>query len=308
MDDWQQDPPAIHSVTAAELSQAVELLHLHLEPDERSQHTAEMLNDVAHGRLSSDAILVAKRGGALVGAAAYQVQPGRAAQVWPPRLVASEPAATAERLARAVVARVRREPVRIAYALLEPSTDNYSVVAMQASGLHCAASLVYLVAPAEVFREVEPVGRLTFEPYQPSRHESFAQLLAATYEGTLDCPTLNGVREIHDVLESYRFGGTSHWFVAMNGDEPVGCLLLADHPRQENLELVYMGVVPSARGRGWGAKLVRQAQWIARQSARQRLVLAVDETNWPALAIYQAAGFQVWDQRVCYLAVFDRPC
>jgi ribosomal protein S18 acetylase RimI-like enzyme len=76
---------------------------------------------------------------------------------------------------------------------------------------------------------------------------------------------------------------------------------LADHPQEENWELVYMGLVPSARGNGWGREVVRHAQWLTRQAGRPRLVLAVDAANHPAVAMYTCAGFRAWGRRRVYL-------
>jgi GNAT superfamily N-acetyltransferase len=67
-----------------------------------------------------------------------------------------------------------------------------------------------------------------------------------------------------------------------------------------------MGVLPAARGHGWGAGIVRYAQWLAGQAARGRLVLAVDAANAPALRMYAAAGFRQWDQTSVFLRIFDR--
>ncbi len=83
----------------------------------------------------------------------------------------------------------------------------------------------------------------------------------------------------------------------------IGCLLLADHPESNQWELVYMGLVPEARGRGWGAKIARHAQWEAQRAGRERLVLAVDAANRPAVAMYQQAGLFAWDRRVVLLRV-----
>ena len=81
----------------------------------------------------------------------------------------------------------------------------------------------------------------------------------------------------------------------------VGCLLIADWPQNDQWELIYMGVVPEARGRGYGVAVVRQAQWLAGCAGRQRLVLAVDTANEPAMRVYAAAGFSpgTGARRVC---------
>ena len=103
-----------------------------------------------------------------------------------------------------------------------------------------------------------------------------------------------------DVLAGYRATGShdpQRWLLVRHEGRDVGCLLLSDYPEQGNVELVYMGVVPEARGEGWGMHIARQAQWLARQAGRPRLVLAVDAANAPALRIYLALGFRPWDRR-----------
>jgi ribosomal protein S18 acetylase RimI-like enzyme len=62
--------------------------------------------------------------------------------------------------------------------------------------------------------------------------------------------------------------------------------------------LVYLGVIPAARGHGYGLALTRHALWLARQFRRQRVVLAVDAANAPAISVYEAAGFFGFDQRL----------
>jgi mycothiol synthase len=78
-------------------------------------------------------------------------------------------------------------------------------------------------------------------------------------------------------------------------------LLLADHPSARHWELVYMGIVPQARGRGWGRQITQHAQFLARRHNIERIVLAVDAANSPALAMYRSAAFEPWDRRTVYV-------
>jgi ribosomal protein S18 acetylase RimI-like enzyme len=72
------------------------------------------------------------------------------------------------------------------------------------------------------------------------------------------------------------------------------------------LEIVYLGVVPECRGRGIGYALTRQAQWIASLAERERVVLAVDAANRPAISAYETAGFIAWDRRTVLIRDFRR--
>ena len=173
-----------------------------------------------------------------------------------------------------------------------------------AAGFRHVSDLLYLVCLADDFPTASPSPELQFEPYSPALHARFAQLVDATYENTLDCPAVNGVRSIDDVLQGYRATGhfdPGRWFIVRHQGEEIGCLILTDYPEHAIWELIYMGLLPAARGRGRGLKIVRHALWLARQAARNRLVLAVDAADGPALRMYAAAGFRSWDQTSVYI-------
>lgn len=111
-----------------------------------------------------------------------------------------------------------------------------------------------------------------------------------------------------EVLTSYRDTGEfdpQRWLIVQHEDRDVGCLLLADHPAADQWELVYMGLMAEARGRGFGLPLVQYAQWLTRLADRPRLVVAVDGANGPAMSVYDSAGFVSWDQRVVFWRKFD---
>ena len=124
---------------------------------------------------------------------------------------------------------------------------------------------------------------------------------------SLDCPHIEPARGIDDVLAGYRATGVfdpARWLIVGHQGNDVGCVLLADHPQLDQWELIYMGVVPEARGRRFGLGIARHAQWLARQAGRERLTLAVDAANSPALDVYAAAGFVIWDQCHVFLRSF----
>lgn len=56
------------------------------------------------------------------------------------------------------------------------------------------------------------------------------------------------------------------------------------------VELVYMGIVPTARGSGFGQRILDQAFQVAITKKAQRIILAVDQLNAPARRLYDAAG------------------
>ena len=81
----------------------------------------------------------------------------------------------------------------------------------------------------------------------PAHRERLKKLIDATYQNSLDCPKLNDVRDMEAVLEGYQSSGVfwpELWSIVQFDGQDVGCLLLADHPEYDNVELVYMGVAP----------------------------------------------------------------
>jgi len=288
----------IAPIAASRRAEALELLFSDEPLDERRRQADEMLGQFASGTFSPEGLLGVCRGADLVGAVCVQVQPGRTAFLWPPR-VTGQPSGVAEQLLATALERLSGEDVSLVQALL-PLAAEQDESLLRAGGFDHLADLLYLVS-----LEIEfPTSGATL-PFELERVDDpdsprLAAVVEASYEGTLDCPMLDGVRSIEDVLAGYRSGGVSEpdlrWIAHYQGQD-AGCLILADHPQHGNLELVYMGVVPAFRGRGWGRQLARKAQWLARQRRRPRLVLAVDAENQPAIDGYVAGGFQAWDRR-----------
>lgn len=131
--------------------------------------------------------------------------------------------------------------------------------------------------------------------------EVLIRTLDRTYEQTLDCPELCGMRDTTDVLESHRLAGEydpSTWFLAFEAGEPVGCGLFSRAKGRASVELVYLGVAPGARNRG----LARHLMWLgieaARKSGANELTCAVDGRNAPAIALYERCGMREVGRRV----------
>jgi ribosomal protein S18 acetylase RimI-like enzyme len=253
-----------------------------------------------------DVLLTGRRDGRLVGAVYATIQPGRTAIVVPPQLVAGESPQTACELVAAAVEELQRRGVRLAQAL-ETTNHGTSIDAFEANGFRHVSDLMYLVWLSDSFGDVPFDSELEFVSDLSPNHERLADIVERTYEGSLDCPAIDKVRSIEDVLEGYRAVGAfdpDRWLIARQRDRDIGCLLLAAYPKNQHWELVYMGVVPEARGRGLGLALVRHAQRLAREGRATRLALAVDAANEPAMDAYETAGFTTWDRRTVYVRAF----
>lgn len=246
---------------------------------------------------------------ALVGVAWLQVVAGNSAVVW-----LADPAADhAEYLFRAAAELVDRRGISLAQYLgaegiqqLEPS--------LARGGFTRLATLAYLFAvlpsqPTDGAEMSHAAAPLWFSAHADEDLDRLAAVLEATYVESRDCPALGGVRDMSDVLAGYRAQGRfmpEHWYIVREGRRDAGALLLADHPGSGNWELIYMGVVPAARGKKYGAQILRHAIHAAACGGAERLVLAVDADNSPALAVYSDAGFREWDRRTVYTRLAAR--
>lgn len=288
--------------TPAQRERALQVLLENRSPE------AQAALEAAAQSVDEELLIAALRGEQVVGAVFAQRQPGKVALVWPPRTTAEETGNTAGELFRELLDRLRLDGVQVVQAFPDvPGHADQQLLA--AAGFEHVADLLYLVCTEAGFPTAPPTLSIELEACCDANLARLSEVLERSYEGTLDCPRLNGVRSAEDVLETYRAAGVfdaARWFLVRANQQDVGCLLLADHPQDEQWELVYIGLVPAARGQGIGRDLVRQAQWLTRQAGRRRLVLSVDAANAPALGLYASEGFAAWDRRAIYLQIFTQ--
>ena len=275
-------------------------------PAERAGLVAELVAGGADGSVALEGLLEARRAGHLAGAVWAQELAGRSALLWPPCLLPGEPETTGEALLTAAVGYLERRDVAMAQVLLK-TADSGRIGQLRRAGFTHLAELLYLISFEQDFPTTRPHTSLDFEPTGTQNEPRLARLVERTYVGTRDCPQLSGTRSIQEVLAGYRATGSFHpsrWSIARDAGRDIGCLLLTEHPRQRQWELIYMGLVPEARGSGWGSEMVRYAQWQAREAGFSRLVLAVDADNGPARAIYDATGFSCWERQSVFWRSF----
>ncbi|MEM7576641.1 MAG: GNAT family N-acetyltransferase [Planctomycetota bacterium] len=202
--------------------------------------------------------------------------------------------------------------------------------ALSAAGLSKLATLVYLqtdlpggkhraqrgTLPGVTMRGVDGGGGPTAVTLRcwdesPETRDLFGRAILDSYRDTRDCPGLVGTRSIEDILAGHRGSTGTHafdatlWNVALcegpSGPEPVGVLLLARLPEQEAIELVYLGVSDTARGRGLGRSLLRRGLAQSLRTGAGQMLLAVDENNAPAIALYRSVGFGPQQRRAAWV-------
>jgi ribosomal protein S18 acetylase RimI-like enzyme len=305
-----QNVPIFEVCPAEFRAQALALVLADVAPSQRREIAGDLLRGGGAQTTAVDTGLwIARRDVTLCGAAWGQPQPGNTAIFWPPRIVAEERSETAETLAQRSAAALDAAGVAMSQALLR-SRDAGDAPILERAGFHWLADLLYLTCEAAHFpRAPCHPEALEFARYDESMRGRLSLLIQQTYEGSRDCVGLGGHRKMNDVIDGYLATGShppEHWFIVRaksSGTKAadVGVLLLADHAGPRHLELVYMGLVPQARGHGWGRQIAQFAQWIAGSAGAERLVLAVDAFNGPALSVYRETGFHAWDERSVFV-------
>ena len=285
--------------TAAVRPAALRLLHDGL-PEEQQSALVHALNSTRPDCEEDFAGLLVAIDPAeeLLGAIWVQLAPGNTAVVWPP---ASDSLA-AVALLQAAAEFIDQQQLALAQLLISPDSSMKSSL-LSSAGFRVLAHLAYLTIDKQFFPGTKPQSDLQFLPRANDDPGRLGGLLMRTYEGTLDCPELNGVRRPEEIIEGYAEQGAFSpqlWFIASYKQQDIGALILTEHAEGENWELVYMGVTPEGRGQGFGWQIVQFALWQAGLAGAQRLVLAVDEENSHALQVYRRAGFIVWDRRTVF--------
>ncbi|MCM2371182.1 GNAT family N-acetyltransferase [Aporhodopirellula aestuarii] len=154
----------------------------------------------------------------------------------------------------------------------------------------------------------------------------FEKLVQRTYVDSLDCPPLERFRTVSEIITGYRIVDAyapDLWYTVRldhpgqastgaddgerqteeNVESIIGCVILARHSgsssrnnEQTNpasvIELVYMGIAPEYRGRGSGQQIMQMIEDVCQQQNAERLILAVDRNNHPAIAAYRGIGMQ----------------
>lgn len=276
----------VESPQGASLIACAGFLYDHMPLAERGRLATELI------RLSAakkSVVVCAREHDRLVAAVTAQIMLGKQAFVQSPKIVdASEK--TLPQLWSKLESLLQARGVDYVQAILPPDIDSSP---LERVGLATIARLSFL--SVRVVDSTPPETDLQFETYRESEAARLRDLVERTYVDSADCPAVEGMRSLDDVLDGYRGAGNydpSNWFFVTRDNEDVGCLLLADHPANQQFELVYMGLVAPARGQGLGATLAEMAKAKTAAAGRNQIFVSVDTQNQPALQAYTRCGFR----------------
>jgi ribosomal protein S18 acetylase RimI-like enzyme len=279
----------------------------HVPAPDRAKRVEHIHQLLARREIDPDGLLVAADNGRLVGALICTLLPGASSHLWPPHtLHTAEKVRIEDALISTGLDWLRRGGAKLAQAILS-AVENAYAGALPRNGLRHVTRLLSLRHALREIPSVTPPNGLTVAAFRTNRPEVFHQTLQRTYEGTLDCPELNGVREVEEVVQGHMSQGRFHpdrWWLIRLGKRPVGVLLLNEIPEWKEWEVAYVGVVPEVRRSGIGRTIAWQALTAAKSAGQRALNLAVDQRNLPARQLYHALGFESLDHREVYLHIF----
>jgi ribosomal protein S18 acetylase RimI-like enzyme len=302
-------PPAIavEPARTEELAAAFRLAFQHLVAADREARVRNALDLIGERELDPAGVLVARGDGGLVGSLVCTAVPGASGLVWPPQ-VTDHPdrAGVEDALVQTATCWLEGQGARLMQALLG-GRDVPLAAPLERNGFRHITRLWYLRHDLELSADLLRTDeRLTYATYAAGDRELFERTLLRTYEQTLDCPEVNGVRTVEEIIAGHRSQGLhdpGRWWLAFDGGRPVGVLLATELPETDGWDLSYLGVVPEARRRGVGRQLTRKAIVEARDAEVGQLLLSVDVRNRPAWELYKALGFEPYDHREVYLAI-----
>jgi len=189
------------------------------------------------------------------------------------------------------------EPGTLVQALPEPGRGNIEAL-LAAAGFQFLADISYLerpLAPKRLPAAATWPSGIDVRPWNGTDRRLITDLLQETYIDTLDCPKLHGLRAVDDILDGHLQTGRCDpalWTILHCDGSPCGLMLINPSGSGDTAELVYVGLVPKARGHGLGRQLLRHGLHLATGATLRTMTLAVDDANEPATELYRSEGFR----------------
>lgn len=302
----EADLPAIYRpAQREELESALRLILVNDQGLAGDETVLEFLAFAVQRHIDVNRVWIALVDGRIVWALLPILSPGHTMLLFTPSRI---PRATPSTIARNLVGEVcsywGARDMELAQFLLDPA-DRAIRELYSSCGFEELAELIYLQRNMrDAAPEIALPAGVELVLYSEAAHARFARTILRSYQGSLDCPALNGRREIEGVIAGHKATGEfdpSLWFLASENGQDCGVLILSRSHNANSLELVYLGLAPEARGRGMGDGLMRLALASVVGQERSELTLAVDSRNTPALRLYYRHGMKRIGSRVALI-------
>lgn len=283
----------VSSAATAEQWEASAFIFADTPVAERETQIHEFLSSITSDHMDHNPILIARESETLVGVGILVFTDSATAFIWPPFTKRND---CAKAILQEMVKRIDHSDVSIGQSLLDPGQINQRRLLSQ-NGFPHLTNLIFMRHPlTEIIQSVpENEASLQWIKFDKSQnYQRFLDLLERTHQESHDCPKLNHIRTAEESLESHRSSGDSdekHWYLFHREGIDLGVLLLSEHQEDQVWEVVYMGVSPEQRGKGYGSAFLRHGLREAKAQKQTAVILAVDHKNSYAIKIYEDMGF-----------------
>jgi mycothiol synthase len=287
---------AASALTEEQRQRALALLFPHQAPAIRAEFPIALHDSLFVAALDQDA--------PPAGALLVECMPGGSANLWGPRVGPGARRQTVEdMLLGRGQGRLAERQSRIIQAFRSSGEDPSALVRF---GMRRITSVWSMQSDERALPRRDPADALLqFDDQGAGVSSAFRQALMASFEGSLDCPELNGLRSADEIIEGHLGSAAdlSRWWLASRRGEPAGVLILAQG--EDGLELSYVGVPPAFRRQRIGGSLLDFCLRQTENPPVKFVSLLVDERNRPAIDLYVSRGFRKVGSRDVYLQVLQ---
>jgi mycothiol synthase len=256
---------------------------------------SDFINAAAQRRINVHAAWVVQNANRILWSILPVINPGRTCLLLAPGDLPDHTFPAATQLLNQIFRSLIANGIHLSQVLLEPAHVRPRRL-FAANHFKEIAELIYLQGFIPKSLPPAPItDQMRWLAYSPQTHDLFANTIIQTYENSLDCPALSGLRDIDDILAGHQATGEfdpNNWQLLVDHQTPLGTVLLSRIPQTDVMELVYLGLTPQARHRGLGTTLIRHAMHLTLNDQRRKISLAVDSKNTPALKLYHRSGLQ----------------
>lgn len=283
----------VSTATSDERSEASAFIFADSAEEDREALIQDFITSITAGKTDHNQILLARESGSLIGVGILLFTDTATAFIWPPYTDNKQCAAE---ILKEMARRIDRSDVSIGQALIGPGQMTQRRLLSQ-NGFPHLTNLIFMkhaldLSHRSTFMADNLIQCETFD--ESENRQRFLNLLDRTHQFSHDCPVLNEIRSTEETLESHRSSGDSdqkYWYLFHKNKVDLGVLLLSEHQKDNTWEVVYMGVAPQERGKGYGAELIQYALQEAQTHGQSAVILAVDHKNSYAIKIYEKLGF-----------------
>src|SRR5437762_1990472 len=175
---------------------------------ERAAYWKALRDLVRGGQPERVVLLAVRQHDQLLAAQVGQSLPGKVAVAWPPQFAANRQDASS--IGAVLFGRLVRElaatGAELAQALLR-CDDDASAALFADAGFSHAADLLYMAVEQTQFPTETVALPFELDSFSPGESPRLARLIERTYVGTLDCPSMDGLRKTRDVIAGYQAVG-----------------------------------------------------------------------------------------------------